>query len=165
MAFTLVPFTYPGPSAHGSWLTLQVRLRSAQLQLDAHDLWIVVAGLMGEFGVDVDYFIVCVLDCGTDKDVVNELRVALVDVGITLIDRQRVDQVPQHVAGREGLHRRGKLKVVEIAQNDDRGLRVRGQQFLDEIVFKPDLLGALDFAGTSSAVGNGPPNLGRRVSS
>src|SRR5918993_3899866 len=70
--------------------------------LDARHLRVVVAGLVVELGVDVDDVVVERLHPAADEDVVQRLRVALEDIVVPLVDRQRLDQVEERTARGEG---------------------------------------------------------------
>src|SRR5215210_6491429 len=59
---------------------------------DAHDLGVVVTGLVGELGVDVDDAVGIALDGGADEDVVEDLGVAVKDVAVALVCGERLDQ-------------------------------------------------------------------------
>ncbi len=83
-----------------------------------------------------------------EDDVVEALRVALEHVAVPLVLRERVHQ--RHKDRRapdERLNRRRELEVVEVAQNDDLGIRIDGEDRVGEVVDDLGLLEALGLAG------------------
>ncbi len=111
---------------------------------DAQHLRIVVAGLVGVLGVDVDDVVVGPGERLGGEHVVQDLGVALVDVAVALGPGQPAHLVGEHPAGGEVLQGGGELVVVEVAGDDHLGLGVLGQQILDESVDQLRLRGALD---------------------
>src|SRR6266545_2404204 len=111
---------------------------------EADDLRVVVAGLLGELGVDVHDIV------GerpgeqrvAEQDVVEGLRVALEVVGVALVLREGLDERVQH-AGPQGGDGVGELEVVEVAEHHHAGVGVSGVDRGHEVVHDPGLLDAL----------------------
>ena len=75
-----------------------------------------------------------------DQDLVEHLAVALEDVGVPLVLRQRAGQVDQSFgAGPDhDVDRLAELEVVDVAEDHNLGMAVGREELVDE---SPDLLG------------------------
>jgi hypothetical protein len=90
-------------------------------KLETGDDGVVVGGSPGRWKLRVhvdDFDFGAVSKSGTDDDVIEDLRVALVDIGPSVRLRKTLDEVDHGRRGQD-LHRFAKLEVVEIAKDVD----------------------------------------------
>ncbi len=106
-----------------------------------------VARLVGELRVDVYDVVADAPGAPGDQHVVEDLRVALVDVAVALTRRQRVHQGPQLPSARQFAECRREREVVEVPRHDDVRLAVHRQQLVHEVPHEPGLLDPLLFRG------------------
>ena len=76
---------------------------------------------------DVDFRVRILQQRRADKDVIEDLRVADVHERISLGQRHAIDQVRQPRDLGESENRWSKLVLVQVSQNDDRGIGIRGE--------------------------------------
>jgi len=120
-----------------------------ELEDGQHGVMIAGVGTGGEVGIDMDDVCgeeVVLGQVGADQQVVELLRVAVVDEAVAVGTGQSLDHVGQHPTFKSGQRRR-EVEVVEVAQDNDVGFGVAGQYLVGKVVDDLRLGYALNLGG------------------